>query len=195
MGLIVMKISEDDLVSSVQEFLLSENLIDTAASHFDGDDESRADVELVFASKRWHGIAFEKLYIEAKSHHSTDSQNTINKIFGQLLKETGKRTIDRDTECLAILFPSESAQWIDNNKKTVTRISGVDYYRRGFSRINPQSFVGFGELVGVRYVLSFNSNQKTLDVFEWASFLDSSAAPILRLTSQSTQTQQSCAGV
>lgn len=183
----MMKISEDDLIIGLRKFLMSESLIDETTSHFDGDDERRSDIELVLASDKWPGIDFKKLYIEAKSHHSEDSQNTINKIFGQLLKETGKRSIDPNTECLAILFPSESAQWINNRNQPVNRISGVDYYRRGFSRINPLSFVGFGNLVCAKYVLSFSSNPIMLDIFEWETFLDSSSTPILSLTSQSSQ--------
>jgi hypothetical protein len=175
------KISEVELVNNFRTFLISESLVNEKNSHFDGDDENRADVELVLDSERWSGIDFKKIYIEAKSHHSTDSQNTINKIFGQLLKETGKRSLDSQTECLAILFPSESAQWIDNKNKPVTKIIGVDYYRRGFSRINQKSFIDFGELVGAKYILSYNTDKKKLDIFKWATFLDSNVSPILSL--------------
>ena len=190
-----MKISEDELVNNLREFLISENLVDEENSHFDGDDDTRADVELVLDSDRWHSIEFDKIYVEAKSHHSTDSQNTINKIFGQLLKETGKRTIDRGTECLAILFPSENAQWIDSKQKTVTRIPGVDYYRRGFSRINSNVFIDFGVLVGAKYILSYSTSTKALEIYEWATFLDSAAVPVISLLSQNTRTQSSRAGV
>lgn len=76
------------------------------------------------------------------------------------MKETGKRTINRKSECLAILFPSESAVWIGNNGKAVTRIGGVDYYRRGFLRINSQIFADFGELVGDKYIFSYSKDQK-----------------------------------
>lgn len=73
----MIKISEGDLVNGIRRFLISENLIDETVCHFDGDNESRADVELVIVSERWQGIAYKKLYIEAKSHHSGDSQNKL----------------------------------------------------------------------------------------------------------------------
>ncbi|CAJ1906443.1 hypothetical protein [Aeromonas veronii] len=181
------KISEKDLTRNLRVFLESEHLIDTATSHFNGDDEEKSDIELVLISTLWRGVNSKKLYIEAKSHHSKDSQNTINKIFGQLLKETGKRTLDKNRECLAILFPSESAKWIDNKGKTETRIDGIEYYRRGFSRINSQVFISFGELVGAKYILSFNSSLNELYVFEWRTFLESNSTPILTITNSSSQ--------
>lgn len=177
-----MKISEADLVNNLKEFLISEGLVHKEKSHFDGDDDNRADVELALESDVWTTIGLSKIYVEAKSHHSTDSQNTINKIFGQLLKETGKRHIDKGSECLAILFPAESARWIDNKKNNITRISGVDYYRRGFSRIDGQTFIDFGVLVGAKYILSYSSEFKILDIYDWASFLDSNVQPTISLT-------------
>lgn len=178
-----MRILENELVNSLKEFLISEALVHEDKSHFDGDNDDKADVELVLVSERWSSIEFNKIYIEAKSHHSTDSQNTINKIFGQLLKETGKRSIDRSNECLAIVFPAENAEWIDNKKNRVTKISGVDYYRRGFSRINPNVFKDFGVLVGAEYIISYSTCSKVLDIYKWATFLDSNVLPVISLTS------------
>lgn len=135
-----MKIEESELIEHFKSFLINEKLIDNNNSHFDGDNAERADVEITIASpEKWRIGQNTRLYIEAKSHHSSDSQNTINKIFGQLLKETGKREL-KENECLAILFPMESAEWINNKKKTETRVSGEEYYRRGFSRIYPSPF-------------------------------------------------------
>lgn len=183
-----MKISEAELIDNLRNFLIDEDLIDNSDSYFGGDDEVKADVELALNLDQWHSVVFKKLYIEAKSHHSTDSQNTINKIFGQLLKETGKRTLNAEKECLAILFPYESGEWLDNNRKSITRIEGVEYYRRGFSRIRKQAFVAFGVLVGAKYILSFSTTSSTLYVYEWENFLDSDFGPIISLTKKSRQT-------
>lgn len=165
-----MKISESELINSFRKFLIKENLINKDHSHFGGDDDKHADVELEFSGKAaWQGIFETKLYIEAKSHHSTDSQNTINKIFGQLLKETGKRDLNNN-ECLAILFPAERGSWTGSNNKKSTNIDGVGYYRRGFSRINNDVFVKFGEIVNAKYILSFSSTEQKLEVYLWSNF-------------------------
>ncbi len=181
-----MKISESDLIDSFGRFLIDQHLIDLDNSHFGGDDNHNADVALFLKSDKWTNIQVKKLHIEAKSHHSEDSPNTINKIFGQLLKETGKRNLDIEKECLAILFPYESGEWTGRNNKTVTRIEGEAYYRRGFSRIERQVFVKFGDLVGAKYILSFSTTSNTLRVFEWKNFLDEDISPIISLTKSST---------
>lgn len=185
-----MKIAEAELIDSFGKFLIDQDLIDFDNSHFGGDDDLNADVTLALKPAKWPGIQLEKFHIEAKSHHSADSQNTINKIFGQLLKETGKRTLDVEKECLAILFPYESGAWTANNK-TVTRIEGEAYYRRGFARINKQVFIEFGKLVGAKYILSFSTTSNTLRVFEWKSFLDEDFSPIMSITKKSRQTPAS----
>lgn len=181
-----MKISEAELIERFGEFLIDQDLIDVENSHFGGDDNFNADVALSLKHDKWPDIQVEKIHIEAKSHHSEDSQNTINKIFGQLLKETGKRNLNIEKECLAILFPYESGEWTGRNKKTVTRIEGEAYYRRGFSRIEKQVFVKFGDLVGAKYILSFSTTSNTLRVFEWRDFLDEDSSPIASLTKSST---------
>ncbi|UZM95845.1 hypothetical protein [Pseudomonas putida] len=186
-----MKISEKELIDGFGRFLIDQDLIDRGNSHFAGDNSQNADVVLSLRSGKWPGMGVEKIYIEAKSHHSEDSQNTINKIFGQLLKETGKRKFDREKECLAVLFPYERGEWEGRDKKIVRRIEGEDYYRRGFSRIEKQIFVKFGELVGAKYILSFCSTSSSLRIFEWSDFLSDDVIPMTILKKPTNSLLQS----
>jgi hypothetical protein len=180
-----MKISEKKLISEFKSFLQLNNLVFNQ-SHFGPDDETKADVELALNAEKWPDDFPEWLIIEAKSHHSKDSPNTINKIFGQLLKETGKRTDGTDRSlrsyCLGILFPSESAKWNDSTGRRVSRPGGEEYYRAGFKRIKEQTYIDFGHLVNAKYILSFSSDRKLLRVFDWKEFLNP-GPPVLTLPS------------
>ena len=103
--------------------------------------------------------------------------------FGQILKETGKRKLKPTCECYAVLFPSECAEWIDDKGVTHKRPDGVSYYRQGFSRIDEEMFKKFGQLVGLKYVFSFSSVDKKLDIYEWDSFPNKNSKPIQSLVS------------
>lgn len=75
--------------------------------------------------------------IEAKSHDSKDKHNTVHKIFGELLKETGRS--DRGTCKFAVLIPEEA----------------VHFYSRAFQSIAREKFLAFGSLVPVESVFTF----------------------------------------
>lgn len=181
-----MKISESDLVSKFAEFLQQGKFV-SEASHFDGDNKDRADIELHLVQEKWPKDFPGCLIIEAKSHHSTDAPNTINKIFGQLLKETGKsRSLRAErNHAFAILFPAEAGEWIDKKKKNIKMPEGVAYYREGFSRIFPDTYKAFGTLVNAKYVLAFSQTKAELEVYEWAGF-PAGGKPILSLTLRSS---------
>lgn len=83
-----------------------------------------ADVE--FTSKaKLHWV------IEAKSNDSGDRHNTVHKIFGELLKETGRT--NREVCRHAVLIPE----------------SALGFYSRAFQSIAKEKFVGFGELIPI----------------------------------------------
>lgn len=168
-----MKISEKTFVETLAAFLKQGQLVDYE-SHFDGDDDDKADIELCLSTNRWPQDFPKWLFVEAKSHHSTDAPNTINKIFGQLLKETGKSRCDRaDKEsALAIAFPSEAGAWKNKKNRQIKMPSGEAYYRQGFLRIDRPVYEAFGELVKAKYVLSFSETERRLRVFDWVGFLD-----------------------
>ena len=72
-----------------------------------------------------------RLVIEAKSDDSTDKYNTVHKIFGELLKETGRT--NRANCRHATLIPERA----------------VDFYSRAFQSIAREKFFGFGRLIPV----------------------------------------------
>lgn len=88
-----------------------------------------ADVEFVSAQKL-HWV------IEAKSDDSKDKHNTVHKIFGELLKETGRTN---RSDCRhAVLIPE----------------GAVPFYSRAFQSIAREKFVAFGRLVPIDTVFT-----------------------------------------
>nr|WP_155656811.1 hypothetical protein [Aliivibrio fischeri] len=93
-----------------------------------------------------------KWAIEAKSHDSSDRHNTVHKLFGELLKETGRE--NRDGFLFGLLIPIES----------------LNFYSRLLQSINRDKFVGFGNLVPISAVFLYgNSSVKQLT---WESLYD-----------------------
>jgi hypothetical protein len=177
------KTSEKVFVNEVQSFLSAHDYIRRAECHFDGDNDEHADVELALETTRWPVGMPGTLLLEAKSHHSKDSPNTINKAFGQLLKEANKSPVMRAERehCLGLLIPIDGATWNDSKGERINRGSGVEYYRTGFRRIDAAVFAGFGRLVDARYVLAFSVREQYLEVFNWEAFY-AGDQPLARLT-------------
>lgn len=73
--------------------------------------------------------------IEAKVHTNGDRHNTVHKIFGELLKETG-RIAPQNTEV-----------------KYGILISDFEFYSRKYSIIDKRKFIAFGELIPVSLVI------------------------------------------
>lgn len=166
------KTSEKALIAQVRRFLSANSYIRLAECHFGRDNNELADVELALELAHWPAQMPGYLSLEAKSHHSKDSPNTINKVFGQLLKEANKSVVSRAARghCLGILIPIDGATWPDSNNVTVHRPSGIDYYGEGFRRIDADIFSKFGRLVNVRYVLAFSEQKQYLAIFGWDAF-------------------------
>lgn len=127
------------------------------------DSASCSDVEYLSNSNEY-------LIIEAKSHESKDAYNTRHKIFGQLLKEHGKNSQNRQKHSLSIalgiLIPKDKT----SSGKSNTKKSGYDFYRDGYSEIPASMFMGFGELAKVKYVFLCSIQERTIDVYTWAGF-------------------------
>src|SRR5574337_548408 len=83
-----------------------------------------ADIEF-FSKSGLHWV------IEAKSNDSEDKHNTVHKIFGEILKETG-RTSRRNCR-YALLLPEK----------------GKCFYSKAFQSIARDKFLGFGCLVPI----------------------------------------------
>ena len=106
-----------------------------------------ADIEFTLASgRRWA--------IEAKSHGTSDDSNAVHKVFGELLKETGRS--NRDNCNVGILLDE----------------GGITFYNGAFRKIPRCKFLGFGLLVPVRCVFSFGASG--VRHTSWEQFYDRS---------------------
>lgn len=101
-----------------------------------------ADVEFVAVS----GIHW---VIEAKSHDSKDKYNTVHKIFGELLKETGKA--NRFQCKYGVLLPEEAQ----------------GFYSAAFQSIARDKYIKFGDLVPVSAV--FFVGPSGIQVTSWSA--------------------------
>jgi len=105
--------------------------------------------------------------IETKSHHSEDARNGVHKLFGELLKETGrKRKVDAK---FGVLIPSDSFNGKD----------GEEFYRSRFKKIKRDKYLGFGCLIPVNYIFVCSNKNKEVKVFNWIDFYDKK--PALRI--------------
>ncbi|MGN4673194.1 hypothetical protein [Bacillus cereus group sp. MYBK225-1] len=124
---------------------------------------------LVFADIEFLSTEGEYFVIEAKSHHSKDAYNSYHKLFGELLKETGKNKPIRDgygkNLSLAILIPTDSCDY-----EGVTSESGTSFYRRQFKNIPLANYIGFGELVSVKYVFACSEEANKIQMYTWSGF-------------------------
>lgn len=91
--------------------------------------------------------------IETKSHDSKDKHNTVHKIFGELLKETGR--VNREKCRHAVLIPESS----------------IGFYSRAFQSIDREKFFGFGTLIPIDTV--FLSGSSGVKQITWAALYDS----------------------
>lgn len=112
--------------------------------------KKHADIEFI-SKQKIHWV------IEAKSHESKDKYNTIHKIFGELLKETGRA--NRVNCQHAILIPA----------------AAVDFYSKAFQCINRSKFIGFGKLIPIDTV--FTSNSLGVRKLSWLELYDSHKPP------------------
>jgi hypothetical protein len=132
--------------------------------NFDCKSRDHADVEYVSATGR-HFV------IEAKSHHSKDRDNGAHKIFGELLKETGRnpnRGAD-GTPVFAILLTDDP--WEHRR--------GEAFYRRKFQTIDESAYLSFGRLVKAEYVFLAEASSSTVRAFSWAGFYRGVPSPVV----------------
>lgn len=91
--------------------------------------------------------------IEAKSDDSGDKHNTVHKIFGELLKETGRDK--RHNNKYSVLIPEAS----------------VAFYSRAFQAIHRDKFLAFGALIPVDSVFLCGSDG--IRTISWADLYES----------------------
>ena len=90
--------------------------------------------------------------IEAKSNDSKDAHNTVHKIFGELLKETGRA--NRNGCLVGLLIPEDAKS----------------FYSRLFQSINREKFIEFGRLIPVNIV--FTHGASGISNITWAELYD-----------------------
>jgi hypothetical protein len=140
-----------------------QDLIDVFITHLNqhADDTVAIDSNCVINTrcriKKFADIEFKskaKLHwvIEAKSDDSKDRHNTVHKIFGELLKETGRE--NRSNCRYAILIPESS----------------VEFYSRAFQSIDRKKFLGFGKLIPIETV--FTSAATGVRQLTWGALYD-----------------------
>lgn len=122
---------EQDLINSCVEVLKQE-----------GDDEikignliNKSCKSQTFADLEYDSVSGCRWAIEAKSHETKDNYNSAHKIFGELLKETGRE--NRSSARIGVLIPE----------------SGVEFYSRLYNEIDEHKFVEFGELIPIYSVI------------------------------------------
>ncbi len=138
-----------------------QDLIDEFVAHLEKQNDNQICIEKLInkncKSKRFADVEFEskaKVHwvIEAKSNDSKDAPNTVHKIFGELLKETGRT--NRANCRQAILIPE----------------SAVQFYSRAFQSIDREKYIAFGELMPIDTV--FTSCSTRVRKITWKSLYD-----------------------
>ncbi|EKO3584030.1 hypothetical protein P0F40_003283 [Vibrio metschnikovii] len=154
---------EKELIESFKKIITSDSAFGIkVAVNFGADSDTVADVEYLANNDKY-------LILEAKSHKSSNAQNTRHQIFGQLLKEQGKENDKRrqydNKAVFGLLIPGDKA--ID--VKGAPKSDGVTYYRDGFTAIPESKFSAFGDLVNAEYVfVCFGMDR--IEVFSWLGF-------------------------
>ena len=101
--------------------------------------------------------------IEAKSHMSKDRHNAVHKLFGELLKETGR------------LFSSENelkyGLLLDGRYCPDINISGKDFFEKYFKCINTEKYKKFGLLIPINDIIVYDVNMNNVKNYNWNSFI------------------------
>lgn len=147
------KTPEQDLINDFVRYLRAhEDQSIRIAELFNDNCKSKrlADVEFESADQvRW--------VIEAKSNDSKDKHNTVHKIFGELLKETGRT--NRSNCRHAVLIPQSS----------------ITFYSRAFQSIAREKFLGFGALIPIDTV--FTCGPDGVERLTWEGLYDAYSPP------------------
>ena len=138
-----------------------QSLINEFIGHMRNHADERLRIEKLYNSKcrsrQFADVEFEsksKIHwvVEAKSDDSKDKHNTVHKIFGELLKETGRTNRGKCRH--AVLLPE----------------SAIDFYSRAFQSIDRDKFLGFGALIPIDTV--FLSSQSRIMELTWEALYD-----------------------
>jgi hypothetical protein len=101
--------------------------------------------------------------IEAKSHMSNDAYNAVHKIFGELLKETGRGAILDETLKYGLLL--DGRYCIDK------KISGKDFFMKYFSCINYEKYKQFGLIIPIEKIIVYTIDDGLIENINWNKFV------------------------
>lgn len=147
---------ESELVDRFKDNLNKMTVIKEEAN-FNCKSQTNADIEF----KDFLGNYF---VIEAKVSTTSDKYNNIHKIFGELLKETGRPRTNTPNIRYAIL--------IDND----------EFFSNGFNEILKEKYLGFGELIPIQDI--FILKEEKLFHCKWNEFLCLCRNPPKEIVSQ-----------
>jgi len=100
--------------------------------------------------------------IEAKSHMSKDAYNAVHKIFGELLKDTGRPSDESRTVKHGVL--------LDGRYSENVRKGGEAFFREYFQYIAREKYQGFGLLIPVETIIVYNLTNDPCS-FKWDQFI------------------------
>lgn len=95
------KISEQEFVDEVRQFLCANGYIREDECHFDGDSDACADVELALEAPPWPAGMPAHLLLEAKCHHSEDAPNAIIRRLASCLKKPTRARLSAPSASIA----------------------------------------------------------------------------------------------
>lgn len=106
--------------------------------------------------------------IEAKSHKSKDAYNSIHKLFGELLKETGRERISDNK----LLFKTiKYGLLIPGDVYDYTNKSGIMFYKKHFLEIKKDKYIQFGKLIPINDIFIFDIYKNELVKKTWSEFV------------------------
>lgn len=152
------------LINKFKEILVRNRYVDDSKlQNFGRNTKKYADIEFV-------SVDGDYFVIEAKSHHSRDAHNSYHKLFGELLKETGKNESTRNSYgeklSFGILIPADPCTILTNTE-------GATFYRNHFKNIPLEIYVGFGKLVRLKYVFVCSEIDNYVKQYTWEGFYKS----------------------
>lgn len=141
---------KDIIINSDSKFQISNEI------NFNCRSKKYADIEYQIPSG-------ELLVIEAKTHKTSNASNSAHILFGDLLKETGRKR-DYANIIYGLLIPKDNY-----NKK-----NGDDFYRDSFNKIDKCIYQKFGEIIPVSYVFVCDNKKQQIEVYSWMGFYNNS---------------------
>lgn len=102
--------------------------------------------------------------IEAKSHMSKDAYNAVHKIFGELLKETGRTPISDEVLVKYGIL-------LDGRHSFITKMRGKEFFKKYFQCIEFEKYKKFGLLIPVEKIIIYTQGSPII-TYGWNEFME-----------------------